>query len=192
MKRILKKSNIFSFLLGAVIFGSIGVAASTIFANDIGYTPKDTTWEVDNVKDAIDDLYKVSKDYVKLDEETTVSSNNLLSGVTAYDNLGNLITGNVNTDCVSGSFKCSSCTTSSGQNIGISFEPKLIYIVSNDFTKFIGYNHNLNLTTAYYHTPTTTAGSDSISAFFSFNNGLFIHGLGNSWNNNDYQFVACK
>ena len=58
MKKIFKKSNIFAFILGALIFGSIGVvSAYTIFANDIGYTPKDTTWEVDNVKDAIDELY---------------------------------------------------------------------------------------------------------------------------------------
>ena len=58
MKKIFKKSNIFSFLLGTIIFtGITSVAAYTIFANDIGYTPKDTTWKVDNVKDAIDDLY---------------------------------------------------------------------------------------------------------------------------------------
>ena len=52
------KKGIIGFVLGALIFGSIGVvSAYTIFANDIGYTPKDTSWEVDNVKDAIDDLY---------------------------------------------------------------------------------------------------------------------------------------
>ena len=61
MRKILKKNNIFAFILGAIIFGSIGVvSAYAIFANDIGYTPKDTTWEVDNVKDAIDDLYAKS------------------------------------------------------------------------------------------------------------------------------------
>ena len=59
MKKIFKKSNIFAFILGALIFGGIvGVSAYTIFADDIGYTPKDTNWEVDNVKDAIDDLYR--------------------------------------------------------------------------------------------------------------------------------------
>ena len=58
MKKIFKKSNIFSFMLGAIIFGGIGtVFAYTILAKDVGYTPKDTTWKVDNVKEAIDDLY---------------------------------------------------------------------------------------------------------------------------------------
>ena len=57
MKKIFK-SRIFTFILGAILFGGIGVvSAYTIFANDIGYTPKDTIWKVDNVKDAIDDLY---------------------------------------------------------------------------------------------------------------------------------------
>lgn len=56
--KLFKKDNILAFLLGAVIFGSIGVvSAYSILANDIGYTPNDTTWEVDNVKNAIDDLY---------------------------------------------------------------------------------------------------------------------------------------
>ena len=63
MKKIIK-NPIFTFILGALIFGGIvGVSAYTIFANDIGYTPKDSTWkksngeDITNVKDAIDDLY---------------------------------------------------------------------------------------------------------------------------------------
>ena len=57
MKKIIK-NPIFTFILGAIIFsGIISVAAYNIFANDIGYTPKDKTWKVDNVKDAIDELY---------------------------------------------------------------------------------------------------------------------------------------
>ena len=52
------KSRIFSFVLGAIIFGGIGVtSAYTLFANNIGFTPRDTTWEVDNTKKALDDLY---------------------------------------------------------------------------------------------------------------------------------------
>lgn len=64
MKKIFRKSNIFSFLLGAVMFGGITVvSAYTIFANDIEYTPKDTAWkksdgtDITNVKEAIDELY---------------------------------------------------------------------------------------------------------------------------------------
>ena len=68
MKKIFKKSNIFSFLLGAIIFGGIvGVSAYTILATDIGYTPKDATWkksngeDITNVNDAINELYAQAK-----------------------------------------------------------------------------------------------------------------------------------
>ena len=68
MKRIFKKSNIFSFILGSIVFGSIGAyAAYSVLASDIGYTPSDTTWkkangeDITNVKDAIDDLYKIKR-----------------------------------------------------------------------------------------------------------------------------------
>ena len=79
MKKIFKKSNIFSFLLGALIFtGITSVAAYSIFATDIGYTPSDSTWkksngeDITNVKDAIDELYtKSNEDIVsKLDLST--------------------------------------------------------------------------------------------------------------------------
>lgn len=62
MKKFIK-NNIIGFILGAVIFSSITVAAYSVLANDIGYTPKDNTWkkangeDITNVKDAIDELY---------------------------------------------------------------------------------------------------------------------------------------
>ena len=62
MSKIIK-SRIFTFVLGAVIFSGItGVAAYSMFAKDIKYTPKDTTWkkangeDITNVEEAIDEL----------------------------------------------------------------------------------------------------------------------------------------
>ena len=54
----MKKSNVFSFILGAVIFGSIGVlATSSILASNISFEPTDTEWNVSTVQEAINDLY---------------------------------------------------------------------------------------------------------------------------------------
>lgn len=80
MKRItITKHDIFSFLVNAVIFGCLGaVSAYTLIASDTGFTPKDTTWEVDNVKDALDDLYdKRMVDDIKLNisDISTISMN---------------------------------------------------------------------------------------------------------------------
>lgn len=50
-------------IIGVVAFGSIVVYASSILANDISFTPKDNTWEVSNVEDAINSLYSnINKD----------------------------------------------------------------------------------------------------------------------------------
>lgn len=67
MKKIFSKSNILSFILGALIFGCVaGVSAYVIYAGDIQYTPSDSTWKksngenITNVEEAIDALYNIS------------------------------------------------------------------------------------------------------------------------------------
>ena len=54
------KNPIFTFILGALICGTTGVVASTLMASNVAYTPKDSTWGVNNVEAAIDSL-KLSK-----------------------------------------------------------------------------------------------------------------------------------
>ena len=55
-KKIIRK-GIFIFLIVGTIFGSIaGVTAYTISAKEIGYSPKDSSWKVNNVADAIESL----------------------------------------------------------------------------------------------------------------------------------------
>ena len=60
MKKILN-SEIFFFILGAIIFSSIGVVfAYSITASNIGFTPREVTWNVNNVSSALDDIHDVS------------------------------------------------------------------------------------------------------------------------------------
>ena len=64
MKRIIK-NPIFMFILGAVIFGGIGVVyAYVATASDVSYSPSDTSWNVSNVKTALDDLYTKSNTWL--------------------------------------------------------------------------------------------------------------------------------
>ena len=59
MKKLMK-NPIFMFILGFVIaVGVTSVLAYDLFAPNVGYTPKDDTWNVDNTKSALDDLYDV-------------------------------------------------------------------------------------------------------------------------------------
>ena len=60
MRKILKiiKRNVFGFIVGAVIFGSLGVYAVTVIsASNVGYSDNNDLGAV-NVQDAIDKLYE--------------------------------------------------------------------------------------------------------------------------------------
>ena len=88
----MKKGYIISFILGAIIFGTIGVmAANTIEATNVTY--KNTT-----VESAIDDLYTKATTYKKLDTLTNeLTSSDLLSGKQGYKADGTVVNGNIST-----------------------------------------------------------------------------------------------
>ncbi len=56
MKRAFK-GKVFFFVLGVLVSVTSTVFAYSYLAQEIGFTPTDNEWEVDNVKDAIDDLH---------------------------------------------------------------------------------------------------------------------------------------
>ena len=64
MKKIIS-NPIFTFILWALICGTTGVVASTLMASNVSYTPKDSSWGVDNVEAAINslELSKTSDNY---------------------------------------------------------------------------------------------------------------------------------
>ena len=50
--------NMFFFIIGGLVFGTISVfATATILSTNVEYDPRDTEWGVENVEDALDDLY---------------------------------------------------------------------------------------------------------------------------------------
>ena len=66
MKKIFK-SRLFFFILGALIFGSISVVlAYSYFAQDVGFTPTDSEWNVEDSKEALDDLYRIANENVEI------------------------------------------------------------------------------------------------------------------------------
>lgn len=102
MKKFIK-NNIVGFILGTIIFGGIvGVSAYSIFANDIVYTPSDSTWkksngeDITNVKDAIDELYTKAnnssncEDWEKIDGVLDLSSNFVSTNSAKFYKCGNV------------------------------------------------------------------------------------------------------
>ena len=73
MKKIFK-NPIFMYILGFVTaIGITSVLAYSIFAPDVGYTPKDGTWKnqdgevIDDVQSAIDELREMKYGYINLE-----------------------------------------------------------------------------------------------------------------------------
>ena len=56
MKRIFKNS-IFTFILGGVCFASITAFALSVHSNQVVYTPNNPNFKVENVEEALDELY---------------------------------------------------------------------------------------------------------------------------------------
>ena len=74
MKKIFK-NPIITFLLGIIVSTSIGVSAYSLFANNIYFRPTDTSWKksdgtnIENVSDAINELYLLKNSFVALFNE---------------------------------------------------------------------------------------------------------------------------
>lgn len=55
------KTWFFGLITGGILFGGIGVMATTYFSSsDVSFTPTDDSWDVSNVQDAIDSLYSIA------------------------------------------------------------------------------------------------------------------------------------
>ena len=62
------KNNIFGFILGALIFGTIGVSAATYYnSKDVTYDNKTSGMSSNNVQDAIDELYQIANPPAAID-----------------------------------------------------------------------------------------------------------------------------
>ena len=167
------KKYIIGFIIGAIIFSGISAfATAQILASNISYKNTtvesaidtlytkakpdysgDTTFTPTTSSQTIQTNNKILKSditinpipstYKELSTATTVTANDLLNGITAYDNLGNLITGSINTDCVSGVYTKPANTAT---NINIGFTPKkfqLIFFINTN-KHYVIYNADID------------------------------------------------
>ena len=86
------KKLIIGFILGGLIFGSIGIYAASYYAKDVSYEPSDASWEVNNVDEAINSLYSMKQELDTLKSVGDATSDDIAEGKTAVVK-GNLVTG---------------------------------------------------------------------------------------------------
>ena len=96
MKKIFK-SRIFFLILGMIITTTIGVTASVLYnASEIGFTPSDPNWKVNNLNDAIHDLYKGKSTAVQVATLTTpgatytMQNDGYILGTARHDSSGRM------------------------------------------------------------------------------------------------------
>ena len=138
MKKIIK-NPIFIFILSAIIFGSMGVVlAATILAKDVSYTPSNTNWKVDNVGDAIDELYNNYKNKISTLQTTNDSLNNEIETLTTK-------LSNATNAGVSGVFTANDDKTI--HTIDIGFKPSKVFILQPNTTDgvFLIYTYDVNI-----------------------------------------------
>ena len=59
------RKYVIGFILGAVLFSGIGVAAYVLTSSDVTFTPQNSNWQVGNIQEALNSLYisKTSDNY---------------------------------------------------------------------------------------------------------------------------------
>ena len=134
--------------------------------------------------------------YKNLTTTTDVNANNLLSGVKAYTSDGTLVTGNVSTDCVSGSFVVTQNYIDNGITLA-NFKPNYFAIYSiNDSKKYIWYfNKNIGSSNYYAINLTSSAVNNytlSSSAIFVLNNNSFFVKPANGLLGQTAYYMVCK
>ncbi len=107
----MKKSFILGIIIGGIIFGSSVFAISNYLysSNEVSYTPSDTTWNVSDVKDALNDLHDKVKNYIPApsgNKQITISS----TGTSSAVDVTNYATATCKTSGLYSS--CSSCCSS--------------------------------------------------------------------------------
>lgn len=208
------KNSLFTFVLGAIIFGSITAYATyKISSSDISFIPTNESWKVDNVGSAINDLYTKQNETI-VDYKNTISSQN--TKISNYENtitqkdstisnlnsqitsLKNELSTFTSSKCVSGTFVCTSCTTSEGQKI-VDFEPSafMFYMSSSSTTHTVWYYDSRLNTNSWKVYAVTSSGasyklSTTLSTVIKFDDSLVFYGAGSGNANKTFYYMACE
>ena len=60
MNKIMLMGMVIGISIGAILFGGLGVAAVTLSAKDVTFTPTNSSFKASNTQDAINELYNIA------------------------------------------------------------------------------------------------------------------------------------
>ena len=94
MKKFIK-NNIFGFLIGIILCSGVVYGTSSYESNNIKYSPTDSSWNVNNVNEAINSLYSMKTELDNIKGIGDATAANILKGKKAVVK-GNTVTGTMN------------------------------------------------------------------------------------------------
>ena len=190
----MNKKVVLAFVLGVLISGVSVYAATNYLASEIVYN--DTT-----VENALNELYTVHETYKNLTSDTTVTPDALLNGITAYNKNGELVTGNISTNCVHGTRTL--LASEASKDIKLADFTPTFFIVSgtadNRTYNWI-YDKNIDATHRYKYiydkstgiTVDTARQNDIFDTAFKNPNNTFVINFSNAFTNSTISYTICK
>ena len=142
MKKILK-SRIFLVIITAIICTSIGVSATILYqADEIGFTPDDPNWNVNNLEDALNDLYENKEDssdilWVNPSPTSEFTSKSISLDLSAYNAI--LVVGNYTNNEIYRAYKYTGYTIIDKNSTG---NLKILYSGNDCSTRSITVSNN--------------------------------------------------
>lgn len=226
MKKAFKNPTLM-FILGAVIFSGItAVVANTISASSITYkettveaaidnlytkakpdytgattfTPSSTTQTIrtnNKILKSNITINPIPSNYQILNGTANINADKILSGYSAFDNNGNLISGNLSTDCVSGSHVWTQTDTDNGLSLA-NFTPKkfVVTTINKEInSRYVWYYNESVSSTNFYsiiiNTSTITTKAFENTSSFVINNEFKLT-FGSTWNGQTIDYMVCK
>lgn len=205
------KNSIFTFVLGIILSSGV-IYAYTISANNVSYDNSSSGINSNNVQGAIDELYNkannttIPANYKELSTVTTATIDDITIGKTAYNNNGELITGNSNKIYTEDQYQeygvlrynvgridgNSMYADASGKyisneagqvTINLGFKPRILIVNlentnNNTSTAILYYNANRSTTSAYSFTYNDQQEHENV--FNSNNTGMHIYNITNN------------
>ncbi|MBE6160866.1 MAG: hypothetical protein E7158_01415 [Firmicutes bacterium] len=199
MKKIFKNS-ILTFVLGAILFSGItAYAAGRYYATQVDYEPSNPNFNVDNMSDALDQLYTTQNTTISnLNNQVTTLTGQVSAKDATISDLQTQLNGISTTDCIRGTFTASStCATSTGCLIEDKFNPTFLVMsqenVVNGQKCSIFFDKNVNSSNLFAACRNNDMGHDTISTFIRVNgNNVYLKNAWDNFQSGTVRYVACR
>ena len=200
MKKLFK-SKVFIFVVTAITFSSISVyAAGRYYANQVDYEPSNPNFNVNNMADALDQLYTTQNTTISnLNTQITTLTGQVSAKDATISDLQTQLNGISTTDCIKGTFTASSaCGTSTGCLIEDKFNPNFLYFTDNGTTYnyhcSVFFNKILNSTESFYACSNNDGGiAANISYYIRVSgNSVYLKNADLDYQSGTLQYIACR